>query len=280
MKTLQIIFIALLLNVSCLFGQTARIEKYFSKNLSEIDNKSEDLQEYNVTLKWQNLDAIKGNKINCNAVKANYIIGLDNDYVSWKNVSLSQIIDFNQNEFNGTDLPSFNSFTYQISDDTDFLKEDFYKSIPHEQRDLARWLVSDAIQMQGLALYVVDSLKFNEEFIPELLRNYDVKYKNWVTFSSRYQKLIWSGISKYNDEICAIIKFESLYNPIKIDNEQMSVEGRSLYYGEMWVSFADKQVEYAVMVEDVIMKLNSPAFPNEQLIDLQREIVFKKIDNQ
>ena len=145
-----------------------------------------------------------------------------------------------------------------------------------EQRDLAKWLVSDALQMQGLAWYVFDSLEFNKEFYPKLLENHDVKFEDWVIFSNRYQKLVWSGITEHNDEICAIVKFESSYNPVKIDNEQMQVKGRSLYYGEMWISLTDKQVEYAVMFEDVIMKLTSSMFPDEQLFDLQREIVFNK----
>ena len=107
-----------------------------------------------------------------------------------------------------------------------------------------------------------------------LLESNDVRFEGWVTFTSRYQKLIWSGITKHNDEICAIVKFDSYYNPVRIDNQQMQVQGRSLYYGEMWISLTDKQVEYAIMFEDVVMKLTSSMFPDEQLIDLQREIVF------
>ena len=276
MKTSIIFFTAFMLTVNFLYGQKRDIEQYFLLQPSEINNKSYELQEYEVTLKWQNLDAISGNRFNCNVAKAIYTVGLENEYVGWKNVYLSQIDDFNQKEFKGTALPSFNNFTYKIND-TDFLNKDFYKSIPPEQRDLAKWLVSDAIQMQGLAWYVFDSLEFNKEFMPKLLENHDVKFEDWVTFSSRYQKLLWSGITKYNNEICAIVKFESLYNPVEIDNEDMTVKGRSLYYGEMWISLEDKQVEYASMVEDVIMKLKSSLFDEEQLIDLQREIIFDKI---
>jgi hypothetical protein len=268
---------ALMLFTNCLFAQKHSIDRYFLLKPSEIKAGKSGIQKYDVSLKWQNLDAINGNKINCNAVKATYIVGLENDSVSWKDVSLSQINDFQQKSYNGTNLPSFNGFTYKINE-TNFLKDEFYKTIPLEQRDLAKWLVSDAIQMQGLAWYVFDSLEYNKPFIPIFLNNYDVKFKDWVTFTNRYQKLIWSGITKYNNEVCAIVKFESLYNPLKIDNSQMSVKGRSLYYGEIWISLSDKQVEYATMVEDVVMKLKSSLFPEEQLIDLQREIVFKKIN--
>jgi hypothetical protein len=258
-------------------AQKSSIDKYLLLKPSDVKAIKSGIQKYDVSLKWQNLDAINGNKINCNAVKATYITGLKNDSVSWENVSLAQISDFQQKDYNGTNLPSFNGFTYKINE-TNFLNEDFYKTIPLEQRDLAKWLVSDAIQMQGLAWYVFDSLAYNKPFIPKFLNNYDVKFKDWVTFTSRYQKLIWSGITKYNNEVCAIIKFESLYNPLKIDNNQMSIKGRSLYYGEIWISLSDKQVEYATMVEDVVMKLKSSIFPEEQLIDLQREIIFNKVE--
>lgn len=275
MKT-SIFFISVFsLFAYCAMGQDRHIDRYIKINPGDIKSQSSEKQEYDVTLKWQNLDAISGTKINCNAVKATYIVGSENDYVEWKNVSLAQIDDFKQAQFNGTDLPCFDDFSYKAMD-TAFLSKKFYKNIPLEQRDLAKWLVSDAVQMQGLAWYVFDSLEFNKDFYPRLLENYDVKFEDWVTFTNRYQKLIWSGITQHNDEVCAIVKFESYFNPVKIDNEQMSVEGRALYYGEMWISLEDKQVEYASMLEDDILKLRSSLFPEEQLIDLQREIVFNK----
>jgi hypothetical protein len=275
MKTSNFLFMTLMLLANCLFAQKHSIDRYVLLKPSEIKARKSGIQEYAVSLKWQNLDAINGNKFNCNAVKATYITGLENDSVSWKDVSLAQINDFQQKEYSGTNISSFNGFTYKVNE-TNFLDDDFYKAIPLEQRDLAKWLVSDAIQMQGLAFYVFDSLAYNKPYVPNFLNNYDVKFEDWVTFTSRYQKLIWSGITKYNNEVCAIIKFESLYNPLKIDNNQMSVKGRALYYGEIWISLSDKQVEYATMIEDDVLKLKSSVFPEEQLIDLQREVIFKK----
>lgn len=274
MDTTFFLILAFSLVTNLSIAQNKQIDNYFTIKPSDIELQNAEIQEYDVTLKWQNLDAINGSKINCNIVDAKYIVG-DNDHVSWKNVSLAQIEDFNQTQYKGTDLPAFNNLSYKAKD-TAFLSEEFYTHIPLEQKDLAKWLVSDAVQMQGLAWYVFDSLEFKKDFVPKLLENHKVRFEDWVTFTSRYQKLVWSGITKHNDEICAIVKFESFYNPVKIDNEQMQVKGRSLYYGEMWISLTDKQVEYAVMFEDVVMKLTSSMFPDEQLIDLQREIVFNK----
>jgi hypothetical protein len=276
MKTLNYLFAAITLAATLLYGQNNTIENYFSKQPSKIGNKNSEPQEYKVILKWQNLDPVNGTKINCNGVKAIYETGLENDFVSWKNVSLAQISDIRENKFDGEILPAFNNFTYKANA-SDFLKEDFYKTISPEHRDLAKWLVSDAFQMQGLATYVFDSLEFNREYNPKFLENSDIKFEDGITFSSQYQKLIWSGISKYNNEICAIVKFESYNNPVKVDNTKMTFKGRSLYWGEMWISLEDKQVEYATMVEDVVFKLKSSAFPQEQLFDLQKEVTLDKI---
>lgn len=271
-----IFLVALLTLVSNqIISQNRDIRDFFSIKPSDITLEKSETQQYDVTLKWQNLDAISGSKINCNIVKGNYIVKPGNEFVEWRDVKLAQVDNFLQTEFKATNLPSFNKLNYKAFS-TDFLSEKFYKDIPNNQKDLAKWLVCDAVQMQGLAWYVFDSLEFKKEFIPRKLVNYDVEFENWVTFTSKYQKLVWSGISKHNDELCAIVKFESYHNPVKIENDQMKLKGRSLYYGEMWISLTDKQVEYAIMFEDVIMKLKSSMFPNEKLIDLQREIVFNK----
>jgi hypothetical protein len=275
MKALFYVIFVLWMIAKSLVAQHGCPDSCFTIRPCDIQSQTTEEQVYDVTLKWQNLDALSGKKLNCNVVNATYTVGPENDLVGWKEVRLASIDDFNQQAVDGTDLPSFNGFSYKMMD-TSFLSEAFYKNIPADQRDLARWLVSDAVQMHGLALYVFDSLSYKEEFMPQFLNNYELKFENWVTFTSRYQKLKWTGIGKHNDELCAILKFESYFNPIHIDNEQITMKGRALYYGELWISLQDKQVEYAVMLEDAVFKLRSPLFPEEQLVDLQREIVFNK----
>jgi hypothetical protein len=276
MKTSVYFIIVLSLITNSLSAQSGNAEPFFTVKPKDIKAKETGIQKYDVTLKWQNLEALEGKRINCSAIKATYVMGLENDSAGWRKVSLAQINDFQQKEFKGADVTALGGFTYKLNE-TNFLNEDFYNPIPPEQRDLAKWLVSDAIQVQGLARYYFDSLEYNKEFFPKYLENKDIAFENWVTFTSRYQKLIWSGIALYHHQICAVVKFESYNNPVRIDNEQMSVKGRSLYYGEMWISFENKQVEYAFMFEDVLMNLKSSLFPQEQLINLQREIVFNKV---
>lgn len=272
----RILILLVSLGVSrVIMAQEPCLEKYTTLDPGGIPDGNAAVQQYDVVLKWQNLDAINGTVFNCNAVSAVYHTGLENEQVAWKDVHLAQLSEIQEDPSEGTLLPDFEGFSYRMFD-TAFLEEDFYDDLPASQRDLAKWLVSDAIQMHGMAIYYFDSLRYNIKFVPEMLSGYPVEFENWVTFSSRYQEMVWNGLAIHSGEVCAEVAFHSLYNPVIIDNEQMTVKGRSLYYGEMWISLSDKQVERATMVEDVVMKLTSDAFPGEQLINLQREITFSK----
>ena len=55
----------------------------------------------------------------------------------------------------------------------------------------------------------------------------------------------------------------------------MTLQGRSHYWGEIWVSLSTKQIEYATLYEDVLgeMKLAGQATP--QVIDVFRSGVFE-----
>lgn len=274
MKTSLLSLIFILTLASITKSQDKPLYQWLSIDPADIKGKKE-IMEYSVTLKWQNLDPLTETTFNCNGVTGRFITGIDSSFSKWMDVRIEELTDIKQEVSGGILLPDFNNLKYQIYN-TEFLKEDFYSMISPDQRDLAKWLVSDAMQMQGLAFWVFDTLRFIIKYQPQMLEDYKIEFEEWITFSSRYQQLLWSGITFYNNEICAIVKFESWYNPVEIDNPGIKLKGRSLYWGEMWISLSDKQVEYAIMFEDVVFRIDSPAFTAQQLIDLQREIVFEK----
>jgi len=75
-----------------------------------------------------------------------------------------------------------------------------------------------------------------------------------------------------NDKICALVQYESLVNPVK----SFGVNVRSLYWGRIWVSLEDKQIEYAKLNEDVNMEIISTP-QSKKFLNIQREVEFKKI---
>lgn len=260
----------------CLFAQQGEIDKYLSIYPSEIECSASVIQEYDVAIKWRISDPISGKQFNCNAVKAKYSAGLDSNQVMWSDVYFSNIKNFKQEIVDGIRLDVFDDFVYKPNIFS-FTNEEFYKKIPPGQKELATWFILDAIQMHGITETFFDSLAYNQPFYPELLDTFILSIDKGINFKSKSVKFLWSGISKINNETCAIVKFESLKCPIEMDNNGYSFKGRSLYWGEIWISLKDKQFEYAVMVEDVVMKMYNSSSPEGQLIELQREIVFNKL---
>ncbi len=268
MKTLHLIPALAWMATSAL-AQSSDIDKYFMLKMRDIKTKTPQIMEYDVIIKRLGSDPINGAKVFGDAVKATYYV-LNNDSVKWNHLRLAQIDDLRQTRFEGTELPAFNGLSYKTKG-TDFLKDDFYKNIPEGiQKDWATMLVTDAVMMQEIVWYIADSLEYKKEYFLKLMENQDITVENMFTFTSSYQKYIWSGITKHNEKICAIVKFESFSNPFT----NGWAKGRSMYYGEWWISLNEKQVEYSIMVEDVILQ---PFSSKEKLVDLQREIVFNRV---
>jgi len=122
-----------------------------------------------------------------------------------------------------------------------------------------------------------DSLKLNQIFYPDFFKNQRANFENYVNFTNQDLSLTWTGVSKRNNEKCAVIHYQAMYNPIDANTDAMQLQGRSTYWGDIWISLSDKQIEYAIGNEDVIVKMTTPN-NGEQRINLQREIVFDKIN--
>jgi hypothetical protein len=123
-----------------------------------------------------------------------------------------------------------------------------------------------------------DSLKMNIPFYPDFFRNQKTRLDEYVNFNTRGLNITWTGISKMNNEICALIHYQGLYNPIDADSDVMKLNGRSCFWGDIWISLNDKQIEYATMNEDLIFKMRLKANNYEQRINLQRELKYEKIN--
>jgi hypothetical protein len=57
----------------------------------------------------------------------------------------------------------------------------------------------------------------------------------------------------------------------------MTFQGRSHYWGEIWVSLVDKQIEHATLFEDVLVEFAMPGQPGRQLVGVLRQGTFEKI---
>jgi len=274
-KSLTIIGTALLsalLISGCSSARTKNVDDYLSMKFSEITATPHEIQEYDVTMKFLQRDPIEGLTFSGQAVKAFYSY-INGDSIKWDNVTMSAINGFAEEIPEGRRLTAFDGFSYKTGHD-DFLSADFYKDIPLELHDWARMLVTDAVQMHEMGLIVADSLEFGKAYYPAFMDNFDIEFEGSGSFSSDRQKFTWSGLTKYNGEVCAIVDFESQFSMMNFETENFSMKGRSMYYGVMYISLEDKHVEYSCMIEDVVRRLTPPG----QLVNTQREVIFRKVN--
>lgn len=155
------------------------------------------------------------------------------------------------------------------------VEEKFYANFPdNEVKHLIKTLVWDAIGIETFAWSCFDKLKLNEPYQPSEFSDLIIKMGEWGALKMKGLKLVWSGISRMNGEICALIQYKSLCNPVTSNANNMTINGRSLYWGGIWISLQDKQIEYATMNEDVMMEMNMPGASQKNLLNMQREVIF------
>lgn len=259
-----------LLLVKDLRAQSNNLEKYF-KSLPNLKTDKGKPLFYQLTIEWKNRD-YDGKLINHNIAVGKLTKDLDNN--SWSDVTLTSISDNSRSEKKLIELEGLN---YRITGDN-FTKPDFYKDFPQTQVELIHWFVQDQVAFDVYGLMYFDSLELNKPFYPEFFRNHKGIIEKYINFNTQNLNITWTGISKRNNEICALIHYQGLYNPIDADNDAMKLNGRSTFWGDIWVSLSDKQIEYATMNEDLIFKIHLKANNLDQRINLQRELKFEKIE--
>jgi hypothetical protein len=90
------------------------------------------------------------------------------------------------------------------------------------------------------------------------------------TFHNRDIVLEWVGRSQRNRQDCALIDYRAFFNPIQIAMGGMTLNGRSDYWGEIWVSLATKQIEYATLYEHVTGEMKLPGQDTPQPLSVFR----------
>lgn len=271
MKTI-ILILALLLSMS-----TSAQKKIDSKMLESLPQNLElndELQTFNVTTTHFNGD-IFGHFFNKQQVYGEYTRGLEDGKVKWNNVSLavSNSMDRNAEFSTKTPIDYMENFTYKLSDD--MLKPEAFESFT-ENSAFTKNLVWDMLAIESFAWNYWNVLKLNEDYsTPEMNGKLDLAGQG--SFENKDIRITWTGISKQNGELCATIEYRTMDNPLEVNYEGMNMKGRSHYWGTIWVSLEDKQIEHAVLYEDVVMEMNLPGQTQKMIMNATREISFKKV---
>ncbi len=274
MKTIKLfIFLFIPILISASTNAQKKINSKVFESLPQNLELSNELQKFKVTTTHFNGD-IFGHFFNKQQVCGEYTRGLKNGKVKWNNVSLALTNSMDRDaEFtNRIPIDYMENFTYNLTDD--MLKPEAFESFG-EHSAFTKNLVWDMLAIESFAWNYWDVLELNKDYsTPEMNGKLDLAGQG--SFENKDIRITWTGISTQNGELCATIEYRTMDNPLEVSYEGMDMKGRSHYWGTIWVSLEDKQIEHAVLYEDVVMEMNLPGQTQKQIINATREINFER----
>lgn len=276
MKTKKItLMMALVICSAVAFGQTKKQADVTgilkSGKLPQNLELKNELQKFVVTTDHFNTD-IFGNFFNKFRVKGEYTRGLPDEMVKWNNVTVAMSMARNAEFGAESPVDYMENFTYKVSED--MMKPEKFSTFT-ENSAYTKNLVWDMMGIEGFAWAYFNNLELNKPYKASMF-NGKIDLAGMGSFENKDVILTWTGITEWNGEYCAVIEYRTMNNPLEYAGEGMNMKGRSHYWGTIWVSVEDKQIEHAVLFEDVVMEIQLPGQTTKQVMDATREITFEK----
>jgi hypothetical protein len=193
-------------------------------------------------------------------VAGEYVRGLPGGEVVWRNVTQAEARG-SKADFGAAQKRDFMDGFRYINDLHQTFQPDFFKAFP-PTAVYERNLVWDAGMIEHFGQGYFQHLRLNEPH--HVISNAEVNMPDVGSFRNHDVVLEWVGHSRRNAQECAVILYKAFFNPVQIANEGMTMNARSDYWGEIWVSLKTKQIEYATIYESVAgeMKLAGQEVPS------------------
>jgi hypothetical protein len=231
-------------------------------------------QKYLMTAEYFNKDIYGelGSKVK---VIGEYTRGMENGYVIWNNVFIAHSKNHSELYTDSVKQEYMENMKYVPS--PKMLEESSFRNFSHHPDHVfSRNLIWDMMAIEGYAWNYFDSLHRNKTYIvPDIhgaFKIADIGLYNHIKI-----ELNWIGISKMNNELCAIIEYRAMDNKIEMNINEMKSKGSELYWGKTWVSLKNKQIEYAEMYSNTIQELEIQGLPDKILVSTKRVLNLDKI---
>jgi len=207
-------------------------------------------------------------------VTGEYTRGFPNGEAAWKNVTVADAAGPSADFPPAQKRDFMEGFRYH-NDLASTFKPEFFKGFP-PTAVVERNLVWDTGMLEMYGQNYFDHLKLNEPY--HAMANKDVAMQDVGTFHVRDTLLEWIGRSQRNGQDCAVIRYQSFFNPVEIATGGMTLRGRSDYWGEIWVSLATKQIEYSTLYEVVTGEMKPPGQDATQVVNIFRIGTFEPVN--
>lgn len=225
---------------------------------------------WHFTCDYYNFD-VKGHLSGRQRYSASYTRGLPGEVVRWSDVTVAGATGWSD-DFGPAQKQGFmEGFSYPHADAANTTKPDFFRGFPAmamQQRNL----VWDTHMFEGFVADF-DHLKLNIPYhVPDVA---EVDLAGAGTFRHKDLQLILTGTSKRNGQDCAVIDYRALFNTLESKTTAFALVGRSEYWGQIWMSLATRQIEYATLYEEVLGELTLPTQEKPMTISVVRVGVFE-----
>jgi hypothetical protein len=209
-------------------------------------------------------------------ISGNYTRGLPGGEASWSHVTVAESNGPAEISGPGEKREFMEGFRYRTGSATlgETMKPEFFKSFPPDAV-FERNLVWDTGMIEMFGQDQFGRLQLNTRY--RLLSAQDVNMPGVGTFHNRDVQLTWVGRSKRNGQDCAVIDYRAFFNPLQVANGAMTLNGRSHYWGAIWVSLTSRQIEYATLQEDVLGEMALTGQDKPRTISVFRSGVFEPL---
>ncbi len=250
-------------------GATGQTESRHTWNLLQGTTvKDSGPRTYRFTVEYNTANT-RGEIVRRQRLTGEYTRGLAGGEVVWKNVTQADA-DGATGPFGAAQKREFMEGFKYVNDLSNTLKPEFFKGFP-PTAVFERNLVWDTGMIEHFGQGFFERLKLNEpEHISQNVSNQSVNMPDVGIFQNRDVVLEWIGRSRRNGEDCALIQYQAFFNPLAIANGGMTLKGRSDYWGQIWVSLATKQIEYATLFESVAGEMKLAGQDATQIINVFR----------
>lgn len=228
---------------------------------------------YRFTVKYSTANT-RGEVLQQQIISADYTHDFSQGTALWTNISETDSVT-GQPGSTTRQLTFMEGFHYSndAANTSNSMSPDFFAGFPPTEV-LARNLVWDTQMFEEFGQRQFEHLKLNQ---PYHLADESIDLPSVGTFRNRDVQLTWLGHSQRNGRECELIGYNAFFNPLNITNEAMNMTGRSHYWGVIWMSRADKQVEYATLYEDVLAEMKLAGQDQQQIISVFRSGTFEPL---
>jgi hypothetical protein len=187
-----------------------------------------------MTAVYTNRD-LYGNFTGKTKITGDYTRGIENGFVFWNEVYIAGSDSYTEPFNKGKKQEYMEQIKYIPS--PKMLEPSAFKDFPPNPESVfSRNLIWDMMAIEGFAWDHTDSLELNRSYQIKDSSN-EFAMADIGTYSHENIQLIWTGISAYSDEICAVIEFRAVDNRIAMEMEGFKTGGTEQY----WVQYGFQQ---------------------------------------